>query len=244
MRPAVEQDLDLARLARDTLGLHLNESQVRAFDRYARELQAWNRRVNLTAITNPQQIVVKHFLDSLTCLRAMARREGRLVDVGTGAGFPGLPLKVVCPRLRVTLVEATGKKVEFCRYIVDLLGLEGVEVVHGRAEAVAHDPAHRQAYDWAVARAVAVMPVLAEYLLPFVRLGGQAIAMKGETGPAEAAEAEAALRVLGGRVRQLIPIELPLVPETRYLVVVDKVAATPETYPRRPGVPAKRPLRR
>ena len=164
------------------------------------------------------------------------------MDVGTGAGFPGLPLRIACPALRVTLIEATGKKAEFCRHVVERLGLEGVEVVHGRAEDVGQDPEHRQRYDVAVARAVAAMPVLAEYLLPLVRLGGQAIAQKGESGPAEAHGAEAAIRLLGGRLRQVTPVELPGVAEARYLVMVEKVAATPPIYPRRAGLPGRRPL--
>jgi 16S rRNA (guanine527-N7)-methyltransferase len=225
------------------LGLELTPGQLEAFAWYAAELASWNRRFNLTAITEPEAIEVKHFLDSLTCLMAMrGRSAGKVIDVGSGAGFPGLPLKIACPQMQVTLVESTGKKIEFCRHVVVSLGLEGVEVVHARAEQVGHWPDHRQAYDWALARAVAPMPVLVEYLLPLLCLNGRAIAQKGETGPAEAHAAEGALRILGGRVAQLIPVELPKVAETRYLVVVEKVAATPAVYPRRPGVPAKRPL--
>lgn len=224
-------------------GIRLTRRQLEAFTWYAGELLAWNERVNLTAITDPAAIESKHFVDSLSCLLALKPRPGdRLVDIGTGAGFPGLPLKIVLPGLQVTLVEATGKKAEFCQHVVDGLALEGVTVVHARAEEVGQMPAHRQAYDWAVARAVAGLPVLAEYLMPLVRLGGRAIAQKGESGPAEAHAAEAALRLLGGRVQQLIPVELPRIPETRYLVVMEKTAATPSEYPRRPGQPARRPL--
>ncbi len=191
----------------------LTRRQLEAFEWYAAELLAWNERFNLTAITDPSDIELKHFIDSLSCLLALKPRPAeRLVDIGTGAGFPGLPLKIVLPRLHVTLVEATGKKAEFCQHVVDGLGLEGVTVVHARAEEVGQMPEHRAAYDWAVARAVAGMPVLAEYLLPLVKLGGKAVAQKGETGPAEAHAADAALRLLGGRVQQLIPIELPRIP--------------------------------
>lgn len=234
---------NLEEAARSLLGLELNRQQLAAFDWYSRELQSWNERVNLTAITSPSEITVKHFLDSLTCLMAMSPRDGdRLVDVGTGAGFPGLPLKIVCPQLKVVLVEATEKKADFCRHVVQGLGLQGVEVLHARAEVVGQEPRHRERYAWAVARAVAGLSTLAEYLLPLVKIGGRAIAQKGETGPAEAHQAEAAIGWLGGHLLQLTPVELPGVADTRYLVTVDKVAATPETYPRRPGVPAKRPL--
>ncbi len=169
-------------------------------------------------------------------------RAGKLVDVGSGAGFPGIPLKIACPNLRVMLVESTRKKVEFCQHVIDGLGLEGIQASHIRAEELGHEPGQRGAYDWAVGRAVASLRVLGEYLLPFLRVGGRMIAMKGETGPAEAHEAEGALRLLGGQIERLLPIELPTVAETRYLILVDKVSATPSEYPRRPGVPSKRPL--
>ncbi len=234
---------ELAATAQRLLGLNLTPAQLRAFQRYADELMAWNERFNLTAITEASSIESKHFLDSLSCLLAMgAKPAGRVIDVGTGAGFPGLPLKIAVPRLRLTLVEATGKKAEFCQHVVSLLGLEGVEVVHARAEEVGHRPEHREAYDWAVARAVAALPVLVEYLLPFLRLGGKAIAQKGETGPAEAHAAEKALGLLGGRISQIVPLELPGVAEPRFLVVMEKAALTPADYPRRPGVPARKPL--
>jgi len=233
----------LQEVAQTRLGVSLSRRQLDAFAWYASELAAWNERFNLTAITDPASIEVKHFLDSLSCLLALKARSGdRLVDVGSGAGFPGLPLKIVMPWLHVTLVEATGKKAEFCRHVVEGLALESVTVVHARAEDVGQMSEHRQTYHWAVARAVAQLQVLAEYLMPLVRLGGRAIAQKGETGPAEAHAAEGALRILGGRVQQLITVELPRVPETRYLVVMEKTAATPGEYPRRAGVPARKPL--
>ncbi|OGT28110.1 MAG: hypothetical protein A2Z17_04340 [Gammaproteobacteria bacterium RBG_16_66_13] len=234
----------LQETARRQFGLELTRRQVESFSTYSAELLAWNERANLTAITDPGGIEVKHFLDSLTVVPHLGRSPaGLLVDVGTGAGFPGLPIKIVCPRMQVTLVEATGKKADFCRHIVERLGLEGVDIVHTRAEDLGQDPHHRQHYDVAVARAVASMPVLMEYMLPLVRLGGRAIAQKGESGPAEAHTAEAAIRLLGGRLQQVATVELPGVAEARHLVIVDKVAATPTAYPRRVGLPARRPLR-
>ncbi len=234
---------DLTAAVYSLLGLRLTRRQTEALGWYATELISWNQRFNLTAITDPAEIESKHFLDSLSCLLAMRERQAdRVVDIGTGAGFPGLPLKIVCPQLQMTLVEATGKKLDFCRHIVQGLGLEHVDLVHGRAEDIGHSPDHRQSYDWAVARAVASMPVLVEYLLPLLRLGGRAVAQKGESGPAEAHAAEAALKVLGGRTHQVIRVELPGVAEVRFLVVVEKAAATPPEYPRRAGLPAKRPL--
>lgn len=229
--------------ARALLQLDLTPAQVAAFETYAAELRAWNERFNLTAITDPEGIQVKHFLDSLSLLTVLpANAAGRLIDVGTGAGFPGLPLKIMLPDLRLTLVEATGKKVTFCEAVAATLGLREVTVVKARAEEIGQDPAHRAQYDWAVARAVAPLPVLAEYLLPLVRVGGQAIAQKGQSAPAEVETAAAAVQRLGGRWAQTRPVALPGVAEARYLVVYDKVAATPPAYPRRVGVPSKTPL--
>lgn len=229
--------------ARTLLGINLTPAQITAFETYERELLSWNEKFNLTAIRDPQGIRCKHFLDSLTCLTAMqGSAMERVIDVGTGAGFPGLALKIMQPTMQLTLVESVGKKAEFCRHMVRTLKLEGVQVLAERAEAIGQMVEHRQSYDWAVARAVAIMPVLMEFLLPLIRVGGAALAMKGESAPAEAHEAEHANRVLGGRTRKLILITLPGVVEERYLVIVDKIAATPNAYPRRIGLPAKNPL--
>lgn len=210
---------------------------------YESELLDWNTRFNLTAIDDPEKVRIKHFLDSLTCLLAMRDTEiDRVIDVGTGAGFPGLPLKIACPSIQLTLVESVGKKADFCRHVVKKLNLEGVEVLQERAEVIGQISRHREQYNWAIARAVAVLPVLAEYLLPLVRIGGGIIAMKGESAPAEAHNADQAIRLLGGHLRKLLPVTLPGVADERYLVVIDKVAATPQAYPRRVGLPAKKPL--
>jgi len=163
--------------------------------------------------------------------------------VGTGAGFPGIPLKIVCPGMRLTLLEATGKKVMFLEHVLKVLGLRDIVVMKGRAEELGQDPEHREQYDWAVARAVAEMPTLAEYLLPLVAVGGKVLAQKGEMAAAEVHKAETAIKTLGGHVQRLIPVELRGLTETRHLVVIDKVAATPAKYPRRPGIPSKRPLK-
>jgi len=210
---------------------------------YERELLDWNQKFNLTAIRDVESIRTKHFLDSFSCVQAWkANPPLRLVDVGTGAGFPGLPLKIIYPNMHVTLVESVGKKAMFCQHIVSKLGLEGVEVINARAEEVGQNPAHRESYDWGVARAVANLNVLSEYLLPLVKVGGIVLAQKGESGPAEAQSAEKAMKILGGKLKQLIPVNLPGVADDRYLVLVDKVAATPPKYPRTAGMAAKMPL--
>lgn len=234
---------DFAQQARTILGLHLTQSQLAALELYENELLEWNLRLNLTAINKPEKIRTKHFLDSLTCLIAMRNTPSdRVIDVGTGAGFPGIPLKIICPGIRLSLVESVGKKAAFCQHIVDSLGLKNVTVLSDRVEAVGALPSHREQYDWAIARAVANLPILVEYLLPLVRVGGKALAMKGESGLAEAQSAENALRLLGGQLHQIVPVTLPGVEEQRYLVVIEKIAATPDQYPRRVGVPTKKPL--
>ncbi len=234
----------LARIAQEQLNINLTAAQLAAFDTYAQELMAWNAHTNLTAITEREAIAVRHFADSLSCLTVMRGRlgAGRVIDVGTGAGFPGLPLKIVCPTIHLTLVEATGKKVAFLEHVVAKLGLGQVTFVNERAEAIGQMPEHREKYDWVLARAVAGMPTLAEYLLPLAKVGGHCLAQKGETAPQEINEAQTAIKLLGGHVEQLRVVELPTVAETRYLVELKKIAATPPKYPRRPGMPNKRPI--
>lgn len=225
------------------VGIQLTARQVAAFQRYEDELLEWNSRMNLTAIRDREGIRTKHFLDSLSCILAFRDRPPeRLIDIGTGAGFPGIPLKIIYPRMKLTLVESVGKKLDFCRHIVQTLELDEVTLLQARAEELGQDRAHREKYDWAVARAVANLPVLAEYLLPLVALGGKMLAQKGETAHAEAVAAEKAIRVLGGELQQIIPVLVPGIAEERYLVVVDKVASTPPGYPRRVGLPARRPI--
>ena len=223
--------------------VHLTARQVIALSVYEKELLEWNQKFNLTAIRDVESIRTKHFLDSYSCVLAWkAQPPQRLVDVGTGAGFPGLPLKIIYPAMHVTLVESVGKKVSFCQHIINRLSLEGIEVIHSRAEDIGQISAHRETYDCAVARAVANLNILSEYLLPLVKIGGIMLAQKGESGPAEAQSAEKALKILGGKLKQLIPVNLPGVVDDRYLVLVDKVAATPPKYPRKAGIPMKTPL--
>jgi 16S rRNA (guanine527-N7)-methyltransferase len=233
----------LAHDAQRLFNVHLTGRQMMSLLAYERELLEWNRKFNLTAIRDAESIRTKHFLDSFSCVLAWkANPPHCLVDVGTGAGFPGIPLKILYPAMKLTLVESVGKKAMFCQHIVSVLGLENVDVIQARAEDLGHRPEHRESYDWAVARAVANLNVLSEYLLPLVAVGGKMIAQKGESGPAEAQSAERAMKMLGGKLRQLITVNLPGVADDRYLVLVDKVAATPPKYPRKAGVPAKQPL--
>lgn len=233
--------------AKQILNLDLSPPQVAAFRAYTAELAEWNEKFNLTAIKKPAEVEIKHFADSLSCLIALRQtaneKRQMLIDVGTGAGFPGLPLKIICPEIRLTLVESVGKKAAFLEHVVGKLELKEVRVIKLRAEEIGREKEHREAYDWAVARAVAEMRTLLEYLLPLVKVGGKALAQKGENAPAETQGAEKAARILGGALAQITPVELPGIAEPRYLVVFNKIAATPAKYPRRPGVPAKEPLK-
>jgi 16S rRNA (guanine527-N7)-methyltransferase len=226
------------------VGLDLTHDQLAALKVYEQELLKWNENISLTAIRDAEGVRIKHFLDSLTVLLAWERQSPpqSLVDIGTGAGFPGLVLKLVWPSTRVTLVESVHKKADFCRHVVAQLGLEGVTVLSERAETVGQDPDHRHKYDLAVARAVARMPILMEYLLPLVHRNGVVMAMKGESAPAETQDASNAIQILGGKIRKLLHVELPGVVEERFIVVVNKIAGTPDQYPRRAGIPAKTPI--
>ena len=221
--------------------IRIDDRAIRRFALYAAELVRWNERVNLTRITAPGDIVVRHFLDSLACARAFGSVPPSLIDVGTGAGFPGLPLKIIWPTMHLVLSDSIGKKTAFLWHIVEALELDDVEVVTARAEDLGRDPAHREQYAGVVARAVADLAVLVEYCLPLCRVGGFFVAPKSANGAEEAQAAGRALDLLGGRLREVLPVELPDLPP-RTLVVVEKVRATPAGLPRPTGVPAKQPL--
>lgn len=242
----------LARGARE-MGLNLTAEHLDAFARYRDELLAWNERFNLTAITNPDEVEARHFLDSLTCLLALATRGadgtldpaatgGRAIDVGAGAGFPGLPIKIVCPGLKLTLLESVKKKAAFLSHVVATLRLQDVEVVAERAEDLARRPGYRDSFDFVLARALAPLSVLLEYCLPFARPGGLLVAPKKGDLTAELAAARPVARLLGGRWRDPMPVPDTVLPDARLLVLVEKTQPTPAAYPRRAGLPAKQPL--
>jgi 16S rRNA (guanine527-N7)-methyltransferase len=235
------------------MGLNLLPAQAAAFDTFTEELLAWNERTNLTAITDPDQVEIRHYLDSLALVPALAALEGvppatllgrgvKAIDVGAGAGLPGLALRIIWPKLRLCAMEATGKKVRFIEHMVARLGLTDVQTVHGRAEELGLREEYRATYDLVLARAVASLPTLVEYLLPLARRGGRVVAYKGSAAHEEALAAEYAIRVLGGQLTRLIPVEVPGLAETRVLVVIDKVSQTPDGYPRGRGLPRKQPL--
>ncbi len=213
-----------------------------AFERYYQILLEWNERINLTRIVEPSEVAVKHFLDSLSVYPLLPPRARQLIDVGSGAGFPGLPLKLACPDLQVTLLESTGKKTAFLRHVITELGLTGIEVITLRAEEAGQQADQRQRYDVAVARAVSPLVVLAEYLLPLVKVGGVMIAQKGQPPTEELAAATYAIKLLGGQAATVQPLHVPHLEGERHGVVIKKIKPTPKAYPRRPGLPSKEPL--
>ncbi len=232
-------------LGAQKLGIELQSSQLEQFESYYRELVAWNRRVNLTAITDYEEVQLKHFLDSLTVVAALKKSAGnsfRLIDVGTGAGIPGIPLKILRPEIRLVLLDATAKKARFLEHIIAHLGLDGVEIAVGRAEEVAHQPDYREQFEAVLSRAVADLPALVELTLPFCAVGGRFIAQKKGDIDDEVNQASRAIDRLGGKLVGVEKIDLPEFADQRRLVIIDKVAPTPEKYPRRPGIPVKRPL--
>lgn len=232
-----------ANFAESLLDISLSEAQLCLFERLTRRLLDWNQRLNLTAITDPEEISIKHYLDALTLKRVIAQVDGRhLIDVGTGAGFPGLPLAIAWPQLRLTLMDATAKKLRFIEHAAASLGLDNVRTLHSRAEDAGRDNAQREAYDIVVARALGRMPVLLEYTLPLCKVGGQVIAMKGTSAFEETAAAAKAINVLGGELFAIEEVRLPTLSNPRYLIVVDKVAATPKRYPRKAGLPSRNPI--
>ena len=234
------------------LDIPLSEDQLSAFQTYYETLIAWNRRVNLTRITDYDEVQTKHFLDSLSCLPIIKRAGDttagdrilglQIIDVGSGAGFPGLALKIAMPALRLTLLDATGKKTEFLRFLIEQLELSDVTVINARAEEAGQDHRHREQYDVALARALAGMPTLAELTLPLARVGGMVIAQKGEDPADEVDAAHTAIVTLGGQVGEITPVVVPGLEGARHLVVLKKVSPSPSKYPRRPGMPTKRPL--
>ena len=234
-----------------TMGASLSLEQTDLFEVYYRRLIDWNQHLNLTTVTEYQQVQIKHFLDSLSCLSILDvvvssrgwKPSPSLLDIGSGAGFPGLPLKIARPNWDITLLDSSGKKIAFLAHLIGRLGLQGVRGIKGRAEDIGRDPQHREMYNIVVARAVAKLPILIEYALPLCQARGIFLAMKGKDVAQELEESELALRELGGRLLQTQTINLPSLDSSRHLILIEKLSHTSALYPRRPGIPSKRPLK-
>ena len=234
----------------EKLGLAITERQAEQFLLYNDILLEWNSFMNLTAITEPEEVIIKHFADSCAPLfteNVDFNKEATLIDVGTGAGFPGLPLKIMCPELKVTLLDSLGKRVKFLNEVIEKLGLSGITAIHSRAEDGAHDKKLREQFDYAVSRAVAGMNILAEYCLPYVKCGGSFIAYKSEeflsdAPGSEQAESLDALKILGSDKPEVVEYTLPGTDYKRCLAVIRKHKATSGKYPRKAGTPKSSPL--
>lgn len=213
------------------------------FETYYRELVSWNEKMNLTGITERDQVYTKHFFDSLSlAFFVNMEKVESLADIGSGAGFPGIPLKIAFPHLQLTIVDSLSKRISFLQHVCDELGLKGVTLVHGRAEDIGRLPAHRDHYDLVTARAVARMALLNEFCLPFARKGGEFAAMKGSDPMEEVAEASFSLKELRAELVKVESFKLPVEESDRHIVLIRKNGATPAKYPRKAGLPAKQPL--
>ena len=225
------------------LGVTLTESQVEQFLRYYELLVEWNQVMNLTAITEYDEVMKKHFVDSASLIKAFdVSRPLSVIDVGTGAGFPGLALKIAFPELQVTLLDSLNKRIAFLNAVIEDLGLTGVETIHGRAEDYAKQGKLRETFDLCVSRAVANLSTLSEYCLPYVKVGGYFIPYKSEKLTQEITDASRALQILGGKVEKQVAFELPDTDIYRNLVVIKKEKPTPGKYPRKAGLPSKEPI--
>jgi 16S rRNA (guanine527-N7)-methyltransferase len=223
------------------LGVILKEREIDLFYRYMNLIEEWNERFNLTAISGQHDMVVKHFLDSLSIVKYFPGDAETFLDVGTGAGFPGIPVKLAVPHLHVVLLESVGKKVGFLEEVISALSLEKIKAVKGRAEELGRMKEYRESFDLCAARAVAPLNILLEYTLPFVKVGGRLIAMKGKDA-GEINQAQRALDILGGRVEKVESMILPGSDMTRNIILIKKFRQTPPSYPRKSGKPSKQPL--
>ena len=223
------------------INIELDKNQIEKFYKYMDLLIEWNEKINLTAITNRKDILVKHFIDSLTIQRYLGDAVN-IIDVGTGAGFPGIPIKIVNPNLKVVLVDSLNKRINFLQEVIKQLNLDNIEVIHARAEDLGQNKKYRETFDIVTSRAVANMSVLSEYLLPLARVNGKCICMKGSDIEEELEKSKYAINLLGGKIEKVDKFELSNERIGRNIIIVKKLKNTPNSYPRKAGTPAKKPL--
>lgn len=226
-----------------TLGIELKEEEINNFILYKQLLKEWNKKINITSITDNEEIDIKHFIDSITPLTTnLIGKNIKMIDIGTGGGFPGLPLKIMNKEMDVVLLDSLKKRITFLNDIIEKLNLENITTIHGRAEELGRDKNCREKYDIAISRAVASLNTLNEYCLPFVKTGGYFISMKGPDVDEELKEAEKSIKILGGKLKDVKVIDLPLSDITHSLIIIEKIKETPTKYPRGGGKPKKKPL--
>lgn len=225
----------------DKLGINLSEIQLKQFYNYMNLLIEWNKKINLTAITEPDEIILKHFVDSLTISKYISDGT-KVVDVGTGAGFPGIPLKIVRQDVDITLLDSLQKRINFLDEVINELNLEKITTIHSRVEDFGKNKKYREEFDIATSRAVANLSTLSEYLLPLVKVGGKVISMKGSLIQEELENSKNAIKILGGQIEKVDEFDLPNSDISRNIVLIDKIKNTPNRYPRKAGEPSKKPL--
>ncbi len=225
-------------------GLEFDEIKYNQFIKYKDMVKEWNEKINLTAITEDSEIIKKHFIDSIKAFKFTPLKNAkRIIDVGTGAGFPGIPLKIVNPNIEVVLLDSLNKRVNFLNEVIKALGLKGITAVHGRAEDFARENNYRERFDSAVSRAVANMAVLSELCLPYVKVSGHFVALKGPAVEEEIKDGEKAVVTLGGKLEEILEVDVEGTDLNHNLVVVKKVKETPKVYPRKAGTAAKKPIK-
>ena len=223
------------------LDINLSDNQIDQFYVYMNLLLEWNKVMNLTGIIEPKEIIIKHFIDSLTVLNNINEND-KIIDVGTGAGFPGIPIKIIYPKTKIILLDSLNKRINFLNEVINKLELKNIETVHGRAEDFGRDIKHREKYDIAIARAVAPLNILLEYLMPFVKIGGKCICMKGTNSKEEIASSKNAIKVLNGKLVNYIEFIIPNTDIKRTIIEVKKEELLSKEYPRKAGIPSKKPL--
>lgn len=226
----------------EKINIKFTEEQLEKFYQYMNMLLEWNEKINLTAIVEPKEVILKHFIDSLT-INKYLKENATLADVGTGAGFPGIPLKILRPDIKITLVDSLNKRINFLNEVIEKLNLEDIETVHSRIEDFGKNKSYREKFDYVTARAVANLAVLSEYLIPIAKIGGKCVCMKGSNVEEEIESGKKAINVLGGKIEKVDEFVLPDSDISRNVIILSKIKNTPARFPRKAGMPSKEPLK-